>query len=358
MLQQESIQFIYWFAPYNLNCPSTRYRGKYPLEHLFQHYGIRSEFVFPDRSIMGMLLFTRIYLSALLFRKPNSLIVIQKVCSNRLYANALKILIRLQPKSTQYDLDDAEYLRQDKKTLVFFLKNCQSITVGSQALKNYCLQFNTNVSILTSPVKDHKVLKSKRNNVVHVGWVGDLGNGDGISKEFSHKTSMFSILFPHLRKVKIPMKLTLIGVKNEADIPEIIKYFEKSPNISLEIDKNMNWQEDDWLYPKIATFDIGVSPMTDHPFNQCKSAFKTKQYLSVGVPVLASDVGENKKFAFDNKNGFLCKTGIDFLNAINRIANMDDIEYFKMSKNALSLKRNYSIDNYCRLLLGKPITHN
>ena len=41
--------------------------------------------------------------------------------------------------------------------------------------------------------------------------------------------------------------------------------------------------------------------MLNHPFNQAKSAFKAKQYLSCGIPVIASDVGENRKFVLNNK---------------------------------------------------------
>ena len=347
------IKHIYWFASFNLNCPSTRYRGQIPLKHLSQNNGIESDFVYPERSINGILKFLRTYLSALLFRKSNSLIIIQKVCSNRLYANALKLLIFFQPKNTQYDLDDAEYLRQDTKSLHFFLRKCKTISVGSTDLKEYCLQFNSNVFVLTSPVKIHNIRKRKRNEKIHIGWVGDFGNGNETSKEFSHKTSLFNILFPELRKMNKQIKLILLGVKKENDIPEISKYFNDTSNIELEIPTNLNWQNDDWLYAEIAKFDIGVSPMTNHPFNRSKSAFKAKQYLSVGVPTIASDVGENKRFVLHNKNGFVCKESKDFLIAIQRVAEMNDKEYFEMSKNALIRKEEYSVEKYCYTLIEK-----
>ena len=132
---------IYWFAPYNLTCPSTRYRGKYPLEYLKENSGIEYDFVIPDSSTKGIFHFIKVYFSILLFRKKNSLIVIQKICSNRIYANALKILIRISKKNTIYDLDDAEYYRQPVNTLHYFLRNCQYVQTGSSALLKYCLQF-------------------------------------------------------------------------------------------------------------------------------------------------------------------------------------------------------------------------
>lgn len=353
MKPKESIQYIYWFAPYNMTCPSTRYRGKFPLDHLYHYYGIKSRFIFPDYRLSSILLFIKAFLSALLFRRKNSLIVVQKICSNRIYANALKLLIYFQNKNTVYDLDDAEHLRQSKETMLFFIKNCENINVGSAALKNFCLQYSSKVSILTSPVKEHKFQKSIRNKVINIGWVGDFGNGNEHSKSFSHKTNMFKVFFPQLLKIDFKIKLTLIGIKNKKDIPEIIKYFKNKPNIVLEIEKDMRWEEDDWLYQRISNFDVGISPMTKHLFNQCKSAFKAKQYLSVGVPVIASDVGDNKVFVTHSKNGFLCKEGKDFLKHILKIQQMKDEEYFKMSTNALKSQEDFSIDNYCKKLIGE-----
>jgi len=347
------IKHIYWFAPYNLNGPSTRYRGYYPLKYFSKNFKIEFDFVFPDRSTNGMLKFIRVYLSAFLFRKRNSVIVIQKVCSNRLYANALKLLILVRSKHTQYDIDDAEYLRQKTKTLHFFLKRCKIISVGSHELKNYCMNFNSNVFVLTSPVTDHNIRKMKRNNKPVIGWVGDFGNGNNITKEFSHKANVYKILFPQLKKIDTPLKLTIIGVKNSNDISPILQFFKDKTNIEIEIPTNLKWKDDDWLYQEIIKFDIGVSPMTNHLFNCSKSAFKAKQYLSVGIPTIASNVGENSRFVLHNKNGIICEKSSDFLTAINRIINMNDKDYFKMSENAINHKSAYSMKKYCTDFIEK-----
>ena len=346
------IKHIYWFAPYNLKGPSTRYRGYYPIEVLKKEYGINCDFVFPARTKAGIWNFIKVYFVALFLRKRNSIIVIQKVCSNRVYANLLKVLVVLQPKNTLYDIDDAEYLRQDVKTLHFFLKNCKSISVGSNALKDYCMKYNKNVFILTSPVLEHNEKKKDRNKIPNIGWVGDFGNGNNISKEFSHKNSLFTILFPQIKRLKILVNLTLIGIKNKNDIPEIIDYFNDNPNIKVNILTNLNWEKEEWVYSEIKKFDIGVSPLSDHLFNVSKSAFKAKQYLSVGIPTIASDVGENSKFVKHNINGILCKNGRDFENAIISISEMSDDKYFELSRNAISYKKDFSMNNYCDLLIG------
>lgn len=346
------VEHIYWFAHYNLNGPSARYRGFYPLRFLKKEYGVNYDFVFPERSELGFVKFLKVFLKALFFRKKNSVIVIQKICSNRFYANLLKILVLVRSEHTLYDIDDAEYLRQDTKTLHFFLRHCKLITVGSYALKDYCENYNTNVYINTSPVSEHSFVKKERNKILNVGWVGDFGNGSRISKDFSHKKSMYSILFPQIKLLQIPIELTIIGVKKETDIPEIRSYFEGTPNIKVTIPSDLDWESDDWVYAEIKKFDVGVSPLSDHPFNVSKSAFKAKQYLSVGIPTLASDVGENNKFVKHQENGFLCKNERDFENFISNISAMSDDEYFELSRNAIQGKMDYSIKNYCDSFLS------
>ena len=132
------------------------------LIHFKEEYSISSDFIYPSRSLRGIIKFMYIYFSALLFRKKDSVVVIQKVCSNRLYANALKFLVLIQKKQTLYDIDDAEYLRTKTTTLHFFLKRCESISVGSSKLFDYCSSFNNNVYIQTSPVAIHSKRKVEK----------------------------------------------------------------------------------------------------------------------------------------------------------------------------------------------------
>ncbi|WMX13483.1 hypothetical protein [Aureispira sp. CCB-E] len=347
------ITHVYWFAPYNLTCPSTRYRGKMPLEYAQEKHNITFDFVTPSRSLKGLYAFAKIYFKILFFRKKNALIVIQKICSNRLYANALKLLVLLKNKQTLYDLDDAEYLRQDTKSLHFFLQHCEKIQVGSLALKNYCLQFNPNVYIATSPVYRHTSKKVSKNKKIHIGWVGDVGDGNNISQNFSHKTSLFHILFPQILQIKHPLKLSIIGVKKASDVPQIVRFFEQSKNIELDIPLNLNWEDDAWLYPKICQFDIGLSPLVKHPFNIAKSAFKAKQYLSCGVLTIASNVGENSRYVKHGYNGFIADQPSDFVDFIHQVATMSQAEYRVYLENAFNSYENFSMHNYCLLLLQK-----
>ncbi|MEM6347138.1 MAG: glycosyltransferase [Bacteroidota bacterium] len=289
----------------------------------------------------------------LLFRRANSLVVIQKIYTNRYYANLLKLLVWLRNENTVYDLDDAEYYRWPAQTLVFFIKHCQYIQVGSESLRAYCLKYNPNVFLATSPVIVHKQYKTHKGTKPVLGWVGDFGNGRKVTQAFSHKTNLYQLFFSKLASIRYPIKLVLIGVKNESDIPELKDLFANYPHIELEIPTNLNWRDDRWLYTKIVEFDIGLSPLVSHPFNEAKSAFKAKQYLSCGVPVVASDVGENNKFITHGVNGYLCNSADEFIKAIDQIVKMDPPSYAELVAHALETEGKFSLDRYCGALIEK-----
>ena len=65
------LKFVYWFSFYNLNSPTVRYRGKYPLGYLRTNYGIDSYFITPGYNPFDLLKFLRAYFSALFFTKKD-----------------------------------------------------------------------------------------------------------------------------------------------------------------------------------------------------------------------------------------------------------------------------------------------
>jgi hypothetical protein len=73
----KDVKYIYWFAFYNIGSPSVRYRAKYPLTFFKEKQGIRSVLIVPSYQPKKILQFLTAYFSALLFRKKDSLIVIQ-----------------------------------------------------------------------------------------------------------------------------------------------------------------------------------------------------------------------------------------------------------------------------------------
>ena len=77
-----------------------------------------------------------------------------------------------------------------------------------------------------------------------------------------------------------------------------------------------------------------------------------KQYLSCGVPVLASPVGENNSFLQDGKQGFICYDANDFLQHIIELHDMNATQYATMSATARSSLSGFMMGNYCSQLIA------
>lgn len=332
------IRHIYWFAYFNLNEPSVRYRARFPLQQLKDKHNITFSIVYPGYDFQNFSNFILTFFSVLFFRKRNSVIVFQKIFTNGIYARALKVLLFFRPYYTIYDIDDAEYTRRPAKTIHYFMKNCSVCSAGSKSLVDYIRNLNPNVFLLTSPVIDHGFTKTGFEGVLTVGWVGYYG---------AHRQNLIQLIFPALKSIEFPIKLKLLGVSNEKEVQEIKSYFIDNKNISIETPLRLDWHNEESIYKIIRTFDIGISPLIDNEFNRGKSAFKLKQYLSCGIPALGSRVGENETFIQDGVNGYLCDKPSDYYHKLTLIKESKNCMYSKLSENAKRTFTTFSIDNYC-----------
>ncbi len=337
------LRHIYWFAYFNLDEPSVRYRAKYPLEQLQIKHNIKFSIVYPGYDFQNLSNFILTYFSALLFRKRNSVIVFQKINTKGIYSTALKILLFFRSKYTLYDIDDAEYIRRPPQTIHYFMKNCSACSAGSKSLVDYIKRINQNVFLLTSPVTDHGLTKTETEKTFTVGWIGYYG---------AHRQNLTKLFFPALLDIDFPVKLKLLGVKNEAEEKEIKTYFKHKSNILVDTPVNLDWLNERSIYENVMTFDIGVAPLLDNEFNCGKSAFKLKQCLSCGVPVLGSRVGENLRFLQHGVNGYFCDKPNDYFEKLVLIKNSKNGLFNKLCTNAKSTYPSFSIDHYCSTFLN------
>lgn len=67
-------------------------------------------------------------------------------------------------------------------------------------------------------------------------------------------------------------------------------------------------------------FDVGIMPLSDDSWSQGKCAYKLIQYMAVGLPVVASPVGMNRKVVRDGENGFFATTPEEWLQVLRRLA--------------------------------------
>lgn len=68
-----------------------------------------------------------------------------------------------------------------------------------------------------------------------------------------------------------------------------------------------------------ADFDIGIMPLADTPYNRGKEAYKIKEYMAAGLPVVCSPVGHNVEIVEHGVTGFLATTEEDWIGHLTRL---------------------------------------
>lgn len=69
----------------------------------------------------------------------------------------------------------------------------------------------------------------------------------------------------------------------------------------------------------IASFDVGIMPLPDAPWERGKCGYKLIQYMACAKPVVASPVGVNRQLVEPGVNGYLATTPADWTRALNQL---------------------------------------
>lgn len=121
----------------------------------------------------------------------------------------------------------------------------------------------------------------KNTSELVVGWIG------------SPSTQRYlQTLLPVFERLKNEFDIRFIAVgANQADLKKSV--IEAKP-----------WTEETES-SIIQLFDIGIMPLTDTEWELGKCGYKLIQYMACGIPVIASEIGVNKKIVNNGVNGYL-----------------------------------------------------
>lgn len=256
----------------------------------------------------------------------------------------LEVYLSWRKFSHIVDYDDAIFHNYDnngngvirslfKNKIPKVIKSASKVITGSEYLTTFVLKYNKNVCEIPTSVEYGKyaaVPEAIKNGLFTIGWIGTPSSGMNILA-----------ILPALQKFldQYPARLLLIG-------------FDKSlshlftGNVEIK-----DWDEATEI-ELMKTFDVGIMPLSDTPFNRGKCGFKLIQYMACGVPTIFSPLVANVNINKNNLN-LSASTSEDWFNCLVKVHN--EQAFFKNvvgSDNKEIVKNFYSTEANGRLLLS------
>ncbi|MCA1645790.1 MAG: glycosyltransferase [Chloroflexi bacterium] len=244
-----------------------------------------------------------------------------------------------------YDTDDATYLRPtftpdtpfqrlrrfDKVAEV--VTSARWVSVATQPIAEWARHHNANVSVVPMAVDLAEYDRARRaprlSDPIVLGWAGTAGG-----------LRYLEALAPVLRQV---------SERHPVVVRVISGGFARVRLPGLAVDARP-WRAESAL-ADLASFDVGLVPLDDTPFEQAKFPFKLLQYLALGVPAVSARVGLAREVIEPGRNGLLAGEPAEWLAALDRL--MADVELRTQLAAAAreTVGANYTVERVAPLLL-------
>jgi glycosyltransferase involved in cell wall biosynthesis len=228
-----------------------------------------------------------------------------------------------------FDLDDALFLpvgsifgvkiRPGSFYLERILKNADYVTVNGHYLLHYVKNFNQETNIIHDPIDTEMFSPKKRNrdsDKIVIGWQGN-------AKVHHENLAMLVKPLKKIGKEYGNVKFKIASYLGDLTIKEMFSPLE---NI-MEIDYGAEY----WLPLKafaelIYDFDILVAPLKNTMWYEGKSALRVGIGMAMGIPVIASPVGEQKYVVKHGVNGFLARNEEEWYNYLKMLIEDENLQ--------------------------------
>jgi glycosyltransferase involved in cell wall biosynthesis len=238
-------------------------------------------------------------------------VLIGRVSTPQIYL--LQKLLKNSGVKTIFDLDDPLFLRTGSLfglkirpgsfCLERILRNADSAIVNGHYLLGFVRSFNKSVTIIHDPVDIELFSPKSRCNhdKVTICWEGVPRN---------HYENLSMLVKPLCRLAKMyDIKFKLVSYLGDSKIKQM---FSKVARL-LEMDYGLShWVPLTNYAGLLSDCDISVAPLLKTPWYEGKSSLRVAIGMAMGIPVVASPVGEQKYVIRHKVNGFLAKTEEDW----------------------------------------------
>jgi glycosyltransferase involved in cell wall biosynthesis len=202
-----------------------------------------------------------------------------------------------------YDIDEPLFVPYKSPTsghlnkLKFFskvdelFKMSDSVFAVNKAIGDYASKFNDDIEIVPMTVDINRYqpnIAKKVNQKPIIAWVGTRTN-----------QPMIELAVPPMRELAKEKDFTFRIIADDEM---------KFDGLSIDF---VPWSYDIEV-PKLQEADIGVVPVIETDWSPYKFFFKTIQFMSLGLPVVAAATGSNLEIIEDGVNGFLARDEKDW----------------------------------------------
>lgn len=228
---------------------------------------------------------------------------------------------RLSPNSFFYDWIS----RLDRR----IVNSVDYVVVVSNEMKEYVIDYYggdpSSVYVVPNaaiPKLESRSFKETTNRIVYAGVVTSRENIPLLAK---------ALIYAKGHDTNLDLRIS--------DRGESFRYLDSELS-NAGIHANYGWVSEDRFLSYLSACDVGLIPASSHRWRQMATPAKLFDYLSAGVPVVATDIGASwNKIISDNRVGFITENDPEvFAKAILELSRSPDLVH-EYGNRAISLVR-------------------
>ena len=205
--------------------------------------------------------------------------------------------------STKHDRGLASRIFRPTRKYLFLIKKSSYVITSSPHMNERCVELNelSSATFISSSVDlDRFVNVGNDNATLTLGWTGT----------FSTMQYLY-LIQDVLKEISVKRRVKLVVISNS--------------NFQLNgVDvENLSWADSTEIRD-LSRIDIGLYPLANDEWVMGKSGLKAIQYMALGIPTVASNLGTTPKIIKDKVSGMLCDSQDDWKKALLML--IDDSE--------------------------------
>lgn len=219
-------------------------------------------------------------------------------------AKGIKVLIDEDDDLTRIDQTKNEIGLQEWVPMAVMAHDramylADGITVSTPALADVYSKLNPNVTVCRNylpkrmlPIRNPDPRHRWPKGAVRVGW-------QGITMTHRHDLEWIA---PEAPRMLRDAEFVTVG---DRETPRVLGFRGAARVDEFQSDAKA-------LYKIMAKADIGIVPLLPCEFNEAKSALKAIENMTLGIPVVVTDLPEQREFVTHGVDGFLAATPAEF----------------------------------------------